>query len=240
LFGCVPTDWPLFPDSKGNYISKETTAAAVRRVANVLGESACDDTEDIAEHAMRVSGAQLLARSGVELYIIQLYGRWGSSVIERYVQEAPLSRSTTLAARVLAGLRNTPLAQLPIGIGDALHPAPSGSSTALGDAAAAPIAPTTSCTESAPKPVSTQDTGILPPTSIGDVRQYSRTVIVSKLRLQHLEKFDLEGVNSTLWSTKCGWRFGSSEFTRLKLSKNLAICDKCFRDSNLPDSSDSD
>ena len=260
LFGRVPPDWPLFPDSKGNFISKETTAAAVRQVANVLGESSCDDTEDIAEHAMRVSGAQLLARSGVELYVIQLYGRWGSSVIERYVQEAPLSRSATLAARVLAGLRNTPLAPMSIAIGDVQQPPlyasfertgrdtmlnledpdAMGSSTALADTAAVLEGPTPSCTVPAPPPVTTRDSDFNPPTPSGVAKQFSRTVIVSKLRLQHLEKFDLEGVNSTLWSTKCGWRFGSSEFTRLKLSKNLAICDRCFRDANLFDSSDSD
>jgi hypothetical protein len=146
------------PRFEGQLFFEETTAAAVRRVANVLGQSACEDVEDIAEHAMRVSGAQLLARSGVELYITQLYGRWGSSVIERYVQETPLAKSV----------------------------------------------PATSSTESVPPPRSAEDTGEHPTTSIVDEKQYSRTVIVSKFRLQHVEKFDLVGVNSTLWSTSRG------------------------------------
>jgi hypothetical protein len=64
--------------------------------------------------------------------------------------------------------------------------------------------PATSSTESVPPPRSAEDTGEHPTTSIFDEKQYSRTVIVSKFRLQHVEKFDLGGVNSTLWSTSRG------------------------------------
>ena len=52
------------------------------------------------EHCLRVSGAQFLAGKGVETTTIALYGRWGSTAIARYVQNAPLrtaSRSNTEA-----------------------------------------------------------------------------------------------------------------------------------------------
>ena len=41
-----------------------------------------------------------MARAGVELFQIQLFARWESSVILRYVKEAPLASSHLLAARL--------------------------------------------------------------------------------------------------------------------------------------------
>mgnify|MGYP006901806923 CR=1 FL=1 len=44
------------------------------------------------EHVLRVSGAQLLARRGMQLICIKLLGRWGSAAILRYIQDAPLAQ----------------------------------------------------------------------------------------------------------------------------------------------------
>lgn len=53
---------------------------------------------------MRVTGAQYLARIGVELHKIQLLGRWDSDIILRYVREAPLAAITQdVRALVSAG-----------------------------------------------------------------------------------------------------------------------------------------
>ena len=43
-----------------------------------------------------------MARAGVELWQIQLFARWESAVILRYVREAPMARSHLLAARMAA------------------------------------------------------------------------------------------------------------------------------------------
>ena len=48
-------------------------------------------------HAARVSGARRMARAGIKLWQIQLFARWGSSAILRYVREAPLEKSHRLA-----------------------------------------------------------------------------------------------------------------------------------------------
>ena len=40
------------------------------------------------QHVFRVAGAQLFARSSLDVAYIQLLGRWGSSSVLRYVQEA--------------------------------------------------------------------------------------------------------------------------------------------------------
>ena len=42
-------------------------------------------------HAARVAGATFLALRGVPVSIIQLIGRWSSTAVERYTQQAPLA-----------------------------------------------------------------------------------------------------------------------------------------------------
>ena len=45
-------------------------------------------------HCLRVSGAQFLSRGlQWELFVIQLFGRWGSLAAAKYVQEAPSERA---------------------------------------------------------------------------------------------------------------------------------------------------
>eukprot|EP00972_Heterocapsa_arctica_P096292 14206846-Heterocapsa_arctica.AAC.1 len=51
------------------------------------------------EHVCRVAGAQLLSRAGMDLYLVQLFARWGSSTVLRYVQLAPLLAQAGIAAR---------------------------------------------------------------------------------------------------------------------------------------------
>ncbi|CAE7817075.1 unnamed protein product [Symbiodinium sp. KB8] len=60
--------------------------------------------EDWAEHAFRVAGAQLLARSMVPLPTIQMLGRWGSMAVMRYVQEAVMNQPAITAAAVASHL----------------------------------------------------------------------------------------------------------------------------------------
>ena len=56
--------------------------------------------ERFGEHVFRVSGAQFLSRRNVQVYLIQLLGRWGSDAVFRYIQEAPLSLTSCLARQV--------------------------------------------------------------------------------------------------------------------------------------------
>ena len=52
---------------------------------------------------LRVAGAQFLARSGLDLILIQLFARWGSNAVLRYVQDAPLELQGGVAIRAAAG-----------------------------------------------------------------------------------------------------------------------------------------
>ena len=87
---------PLFPDSAGNFVSKGVMVALFRSLAQLLHRNPLK----ITGHMPRVSGARRMARAGVDLFQIQLFARWESSVVLRYVKEAPLAQSHLLAERL--------------------------------------------------------------------------------------------------------------------------------------------
>ena len=49
-------------------------------------------------HSFRVTGAMWLASSGIDVWRIQLHGRWGSDTVLRYVRLAPLAKNMALEA----------------------------------------------------------------------------------------------------------------------------------------------
>ena len=55
-----------------------------------------------------------MARAGIDVWQIQLFARWESSVVLRYVIDAPLAKSRLLARRMRSGL------DLDEAIGDAM------------------------------------------------------------------------------------------------------------------------
>ena len=52
-------------------------------------------------HSLWVAGAQALTALGLELYAVQLLGRWGSSAVARYVRDSTVS-AAAMRARSLA------------------------------------------------------------------------------------------------------------------------------------------
>eukprot|EP00959_Pyramimonas_sp_CCMP1952_P013145 277785-Pyramimonas_sp.AAC.1 len=62
-------------------------------------------------HSPRVSGAVRMAMSGVEIWEIQLFGRWGSSAILSYIRESPLAASAAWARQTAEGLELKQAAQ---------------------------------------------------------------------------------------------------------------------------------
>ena len=66
----------LFPSDSGNALSRDQWIALLSSLAKP------------GEHTPRRIGAQLLARLRVPLEIIKFQGRWGSDVIEKYVEHA--------------------------------------------------------------------------------------------------------------------------------------------------------
>ena len=86
---------PLLPNSAGAFVEKKHMIACFQEMAALVGVA-----KGVTGHMPRVSGARRMARAGIELWQIQLFARWESSVILRYVREAPLERSHLLARRL--------------------------------------------------------------------------------------------------------------------------------------------
>lgn len=53
-------------------------------------------------HTARASGAQHLAARGIELWKIQIFGRWSSAAFLRYIRSSPLASMTKLASEAAA------------------------------------------------------------------------------------------------------------------------------------------
>ena len=96
LFRQQVPEQPLFPNNLGTTMSSNQLKDMVTGTLQRLGVETTrpglqgERLPRFGEHVLRVSGAQFFARAGLELYIIQLMGRWGSRAIERYVQDAYL------------------------------------------------------------------------------------------------------------------------------------------------------
>ena len=89
----------LFPTSKGSQPSKLGWVATFEWVALQLGEPLVTPTgaNRFTGHSGRATGAVYLAQTQVELWRIQLFGRWGSDAFKLYVRQAPLSQLHLLA-----------------------------------------------------------------------------------------------------------------------------------------------
>ena len=234
--GCQASD-PLFPDMDGNTISKRAVARLAQAVALFIhsiqmGDWPVDQIQQWAEHAFRVSGAQMFARAGVDLYLIQLLGRWGSRAIERYVQEAPLA-NTKWAARAVANLRSTAT--------DESDQAPAPAIAAIKDSEGNNSSP----------PIGHGQEGqaaimdiIHEPTSATagiNVRQEVTKALADATWFIHnpkSKKVHLAGVgesvlaSSDAWNTRCRrWRYGLSSHVRhLEPMDGYTRCESCFGD----------
>ena len=69
---------PLFPDEKGNRVSKVHMVTAWAHALD----------PEMSGHSARRSGAMAYARAGVSVHYIQFLGRWKSSAVFRYIEEA--------------------------------------------------------------------------------------------------------------------------------------------------------
>ena len=100
--GDVPVpELPLFPSETGGVCTKEAVTETILLATDLLNVARSNDdgTERVSGHSLRATGAQGLAAMGVEVWAIQLLGRWGSQAVLGYVREAALATSAEWARR---------------------------------------------------------------------------------------------------------------------------------------------
>ena len=186
-------------------------------------------------HSLRVTGAQGLTQAGLELWALQLLGRWGSNAILGYVASTPLASSHRWAPLVASGLgleaaiqaaqgsqrcREGPAALLrpAASASRAKEPVPAGlslaSATALVQALRAEVAAVSAC-------VRTLEANSAAPEFVrNDVSE-----VVHKIRSGDPDR------PPATWVTTCGWYFGRSPCSQKVRSLPVAhklCCERCL------------
>ena len=89
---------PLFPTISGDSASKTATGESIVKMAELLGLElqTRSGAPRFTGHSFRVTGAMFLASSGIDVWRIQIHGRWGSATVLKYVRLAPLTKSLAL------------------------------------------------------------------------------------------------------------------------------------------------
>ena len=99
--------FPLFPSAAGKTLLKRYVVAAYRLVlqragiATLTSDASGRPRQRFAGHVCRVVGAVWLFSTLRELYLVQLFARWGSQAIARYIQLSPLQEQHNFAARAM-------------------------------------------------------------------------------------------------------------------------------------------
>ena len=248
---------PLFPDEQGCVCTKLGVTATIRAAARHLGQTLMDPGGLYLHsgHALRVTGAQGLARAGLPELTIALLARWGSSAVRTYIRKAPLAASHHLASLALAGWeRNSSSSQAPFAASSITAPsrAPKLRSRAVGKLIGARVAVLglrerltaaeqqlselqtwRSSLVAAVPPVPVAPAGVvdevIPPNwdGIDSAFQY----VTSVRGKCHSVQVGYPAHPCT-WCTICGWRLGSSDVAQPVLSLPVChkpICDRCLR-----------
>ena len=174
---------------------------------------------------MRVAGAQFFARRGIELFMIQLYARWGSSAVLRYVKDAPLKTQAKVAGKLAASMRHMQSIE---DVRKKLRPDSKGSTT--GDL------------ESSCRNMLEKSTKVV---RSGELQALVKRVevIESKVDKDHVYVINTETLcahkvrlwSSELkpseWRTVCNWDFGQGkeQYEWLKSVEGVKTCDRCWR-----------
>ena len=210
---------PVFPDFEGNVILKAGMVCAIEDTLFNCGEAPRDPSgrRRFGGHSCRVAGSRFWAGHGMEIYKLQIFARWGSDVILRYVADSPLSQvglqsssssssSSSANKRHIAEL-STKVAKLAAFVEDAI---------AEVQALKADIARRTeeSCLEFV---------------------QHCTTKCWHEILIGDLD------TPPALWKTRCGWRFSHQPHNRsARVSCEGSKCDRCFgRQSPVSSSSSS-
>eukprot|EP00438_Fugacium_kawagutii_P016783 Skav217461 [mRNA] locus=scaffold1405:68992:70746:+ [translate_table: standard] len=243
---------PLCPNDDGRAPSKAEVISVIRSTLKSAGvETTRTDHEgNIHErfggHSLRVAGASFLSSAGVEKGQIQLLGRWTSTAIERYTQDAGLMVTPTIPSRVLGG---DSAGRLEPPLISTQTPATPQFSTSV-----APRTPSRSAAAQPPPPQNkmVQDlqsahhslTQLVTQLS-SDVSALKQSVpatdqvlvVRCRSRVVHLGACDEVLNNPEAWRTRCGWNYGLARFMRVPaISHPLRACKKCHGHEGSSDS----
>jgi len=249
--GQVPDNTlPLFPTRSGEPAAKSAVVDMIRDAAHQLSVPAAspDGAFRISGHSLRPTGAQGLARLGVDVLTIQALGRWGSGTVAQYVrgasvsEEAARARANTLGQALAAAATSAPQtadpAQAARDAVRACFPALARKlrEVLLADLSAPPACtPDSSSSASSSSSSSSSEDDFAPapadhPAAEAPAPDFSRTVASRSSKKQLCHKVLVgpqESLDASRWVTMCGWRFGCGTSARHAVESD-AFCQKCW------------
>ena len=230
--------FPLFPGEDGQVISKHKTNIHLRAALTTAGISTTmtDANGYVHElfggHSLRVSGAQFLAAAGVQLSLIQLLGRWSSTAVERYTQQAALTVVPQVPSQVLGGSKGF---QMDVPSRAIVNPT-SGSATPAGAAPTTPSGVAVKLVKDDGRVQQIQKQLASLQISVdalkASIKAPDETLIVRPRRhVVHKGVTDEQANTPQFWRTQCGWAYGVSSFFRVQaIAPPFRRCAKCFHD----------
>ena len=210
----LPSDLPFFPNAELRETTKEAVASTLEAAAEKLAvpKATPDGSERISGHTLRVTGAQGMARCGIDVWAIQLLGRWGSAAVMKYVREAQLEAAASWASKAAASLS--------LGAKVTQAAASSEGQLALADGV---------CHEGK---VDVTDALAHELRASSQDEEMAKEVVVSSTGVWHAVLLNPEVADKSMATSFCGWRFGESVSKVLKYSElprnHKDLCARCF------------
>ena len=229
--GC---SFPFFPDHEGRVISKAKFIDLVRRVLHSAGiplvyhDESGHEFPRFGGHCLRVSGAMMLAAAGTPVSLIQLLGRWSSTAVERYIQQAPLAAVPSIPGNILNDSQD--------GSADV-----SRSVQVPNPSTPAALATRQSRQEgSSSRETRQQINGMVTKLAAlesevkalgGLIARPQETLIVRhRSTIVHQSAVEEQQNEPVTWHTRCGWYYGCKRFFRVPaISDKQRRCQKCFQ-----------
>ena len=208
---CRDDSLPLFPSAAGGICTKEAITETIIQAAKFLKvpTEKPDQSERVSGHSLRATGAQGLARAGLELWSIQLIGRWGSDAVKTYVRDAFIESSSSWARRAV---EKTDLEQL---IKNQVVVFPSAPSQKEHNQLVEALRP-----------------AFFHEVAAGNSFEDPDKVVVSSTGIAHQVLFGPPEVELDNAATVCGWTFGGAKARLggpdLLPREHKFLCSKCF------------
>ena len=227
---------PLCPQPDGSVPSKKTIIEQIRLTLQAAGVSTTRPDgagvvhERFGGHCLRVTGAQFLASSGIDVASIQLLGRWSSTAVEPYTQQAGLVSvhevsHQALSSATTAGFRPAvPATPAPCSV----MPGTPGTVAGSGQRETREVRELRQAHSQLSTLVNRLESDL---TNIqaAMVKNDTSLVVRSKSTVVHKGLPDEIRNSPCDWRTFCGWQYGCARFFRVaEVSGDLRKCRKCF------------
>ena len=212
--GAPDRDLPSFPTSEGETVEKEAMVNTIVAAAGLLGAplSTADGSTRVSGHSLRVTGAQGLARLGVDTWAVQLLGRWGSATVLEHIKEVPLEISASFARRAAT---RASLDQVAVGIRPPVV-VTSDAAPGVPQASLGPLAAQLGMEQDLRRQEAVESEGL--------------NFIKSSTGIWHKVLPSGRSGPMSTWSTRCGWLFSRSDARLVPtLPDGLLVFSKCQR-----------